>query len=99
MQEHQEDNQMLEQLAGGAFGKTDIFTGDPASLTSMIYARLQKEESRMIREHDSFDRSNVQKLSQKFDEIDNRISQKAKCRKFTSSHFSEKLGAEVILSC
>lgn len=76
-EEHRGVDKMLMEL-GRADKEGDAFTDGIDELTSMISDHVMEEEEEMIpKAQDMFDESRIRELSAKFDEVDERISQKA----------------------
>ena len=76
-EEHHGVDKMLMELSR-VDKEGDAFTDGIDELTSMINDHVQEEEEQMIpKARDMFDESQIKELSAQFDEVDERISQKA----------------------
>ena len=77
-EEHAQVMKLLNSMDSKGVGD-DSFADNIASLTSMIQSHVMKEEEQMIpKARDMYDQDQVKKLSQKFDQIDESIMQKAR---------------------
>jgi hemerythrin superfamily protein len=76
-EEHRGVGKMLLELSR-ADKDGDAFTDGIEELTSILNDHVQEEEEEMIpKARDMFDESQIKDLSAKFDEVDEKISQKA----------------------
>lgn len=77
IEEHRGVDKMLTEI-GRSSKEGDAFTDSIDELTSMINDHVMEEEEQMIpKAKQMFDRSKINDLSAKFDEADERITQKA----------------------
>jgi hemerythrin superfamily protein len=80
MVEHaQEEHEEIRSLLGGLDQGGSDFTSKLSELTKVINDHVQEEEQEMIpKAQEMFDRSKINDLSSTFDEVDERIMERAK---------------------
>jgi len=78
IREHKQASDVVDKIDRGA-KSGDTFMQDIDNLTNLIQTHVEKEESQMLpRAREMFDQDRVKELSQKFDEVDDRIMQKSR---------------------
>ncbi len=76
-EEHNESRKVVKKIDSGA-KEGDAFMENVNNLAQMIRDHVEEEETKVLpRGQEMFDRSQVDELSKKFDEVDNRIMQKS----------------------